>query len=103
MDPGDGPSTRVDALMDGLVAGLERLTAIPPTPPIAFPGFPPELVREARDLLVDLVRGAGVERVARREEEVRSLAGPQDLLVTHLESLRPFGSPLGTATGGSTA
>ncbi|MEU4178028.1 hypothetical protein [Streptomyces sp. NPDC026589] len=100
MDPGDGPSTRVDALMDGLVAGLGRLTAIPP---IAFPGFPPEPVREARDLLVDLVRGAGVERVARREEEFRSLAGPQDLLVTHLESLRPFGSPLGAATGGSTA
>lgn len=103
MDPGDGPSTRADALMDGLVAGLERLTAIPPIPPIAFPGFSPGPVREAHDPLVDPVRGAGVERVARREEKFRSLAGAQDLLVTHLESLRPFGSPLGTPTGGSTA
>ncbi|NEE21819.1 dipeptidase, partial [Streptomyces sp. SID7499] len=62
MDLGDDLSTRVDALMDGLVADLERLTAIPS---IAFPGFPPEPVREAHDLLVGLLRGAGVERVER--------------------------------------
>ncbi|MFJ9885589.1 hypothetical protein ACIQRW_06985 [Streptomyces sp. NPDC091287] len=69
MDPGDDLSTRVDALMDGLVDDLERLTAIPS---IAFPGFPPGPVREAHDLLV-----------------------------THLESLRPFGIPL-TVTPGDT-
>ncbi|MEU2573816.1 hypothetical protein ACIP3B_22930 [Streptomyces anulatus] len=70
MDLGDDLSTRVDALMDGLVADLELLTAIPS---VALPGFPPEPVREAHDLLV-----------------------------THLESSRPFGIPLGTATGRST-
>lgn len=59
MELGDGLSTRVDALMDGLVADLERLTAIES---IAFPGFPPEPVREAHGLLVELLRGAGVER-----------------------------------------
>lgn len=62
MDLGDDLSTRVDALMDGLVADLKRLTAIPS---VAFPGFPPEPVREAHDLLVDLLRGAGVEQVER--------------------------------------
>ncbi|MEU5289367.1 hypothetical protein AB0G97_36020 [Streptomyces sp. NPDC020755] len=71
MDPGDDLNTRVDALMDGLVADLERLKAIPS---IAFPGLPPDPVREAHDLLV-----------------------------THPESSRPFGIPLGTATGRSTA
>ncbi|MFD4238365.1 hypothetical protein [Streptomyces sp. NPDC058542] len=88
MDPGEDLSTRVDVLMDGLVADLERLTAIPP---IAFPGFPPEPVREAHDLLVDLLRGAGVERVERL-----------DLLVTRLESPRPFRIPL-TVTPGDQA
>ncbi|MFI7258630.1 M20/M25/M40 family metallo-hydrolase, partial [Streptomyces anulatus] len=62
MDLGDDLSARVDALMDGLVADLERLTSIPS---VAFPGFPPEPVREAHDLLVDLLRGAGVEQVER--------------------------------------
>ncbi|MCX4680372.1 M20/M25/M40 family metallo-hydrolase [Streptomyces sp. NBC_01433] len=55
-------SSRVDALMDGLVADLERLTAIPS---IAFPGFPPEPVRQAHDLLVDLLHGAGVKHIDR--------------------------------------
>ncbi|MFG2595401.1 M20/M25/M40 family metallo-hydrolase [Streptomyces sp. NPDC048462] len=54
--------SRVDALMDGLTADLERLTAIPS---VAFPGFPAEPVRQAHDLLVDLLRGAGVERIER--------------------------------------
>ncbi|WP_217230992.1 peptidase dimerization domain-containing protein [Streptomyces anulatus] len=146
MDLGDDPSTRADALMDGLVADPERLTAIPS---VAFPGSPPEPVREAHDLLLE------------GQEEVRSLAGLQegmpligsgglgerlwsgpaitvigidapsvdhaasavvpyaraepnlrfhpeqdprearDLLVTHPESLRPFGIPL-TYTPGDT-
>ncbi|MFF3258000.1 M20/M25/M40 family metallo-hydrolase [Streptomyces sp. NPDC002932] len=54
--------SRVDTLMDGLTADLERLTAIPS---VAFPGFPAEPVRQAHDLLVDLLRGAGVERIER--------------------------------------
>ncbi|MFH9136854.1 hypothetical protein [Streptomyces sp. NPDC017524] len=99
MDPGDRLSKGGDALTDGLVADLERLTAIPS---IAFPGFPPAPVREAHDLPAGPVRGAGVERAERWEEEFRSLAGARGLLVTHLESPRPFGVPLGTATGGST-
>ncbi|MGH4027541.1 M20/M25/M40 family metallo-hydrolase [Actinomycetota bacterium Odt1-20B] len=52
----------VDGLMDGLRADLERLAAIPS---IAFPGFPPEPVHEAHDLLVGLLRDVGVERVDR--------------------------------------
>ncbi|MFJ4897926.1 M20/M25/M40 family metallo-hydrolase [Streptomyces sp. NPDC088727] len=54
--------SRVDTLMDGLTADLKRLTAIPS---VAFPGFPAEPVRQAHDLLVDLLRGAGVERIER--------------------------------------
>ncbi|MFE4702744.1 M20/M25/M40 family metallo-hydrolase [Streptomyces sp. NPDC056738] len=53
-------AAKVDALMDGLRADLERLAAIPS---VAFPGFPPEPVREAHDLLVGLLRDTGVERV----------------------------------------
>ncbi|MFB6674765.1 M20/M25/M40 family metallo-hydrolase [Streptomyces sp. NPDC056390] len=52
----------VDGLMDGLRADLERLAAIPS---IAFPGFPAEPVREAHDLLVGLLKDAGVECVER--------------------------------------
>ncbi|NED91677.1 M20/M25/M40 family metallo-hydrolase [Streptomyces sp. SID11233] len=54
--------SRVDTLMDGLTADLERLTAIPA---VAFSGFPAEPVRQAHDLLVDLPHGAGVERIER--------------------------------------
>ena len=49
--------TTVDALMDGVCADLKRLAAIPS---IAFPGFSPEPVLQARDLLVALLRDAGV-------------------------------------------
>ncbi|MFJ4712402.1 M20/M25/M40 family metallo-hydrolase [Streptomyces sp. NPDC088785] len=58
-DPQD-PRATADRLMDGLRADLERLAAIPS---IAFPGFPPEPVREAHDLLVGLLRDAGVDRI----------------------------------------
>ncbi|WP_369373879.1 M20/M25/M40 family metallo-hydrolase [Streptomyces sp. cg36] len=54
--------SRVDGLMDGLRADLERLAAIPS---IAFPGFPPEPVEQAHDLVVELLRGAGVPHVER--------------------------------------
>ena len=47
----------VDALMPDLVRDLVRLAAIPS---IAFEGFPPEPVHEAHDLVVELLRGAGV-------------------------------------------
>lgn len=49
--------TTVDALMDGVCADLKRLAAVPS---IAFPGFSPEPVLQARDLLVALLRDAGV-------------------------------------------
>ncbi|MFC7303844.1 M20/M25/M40 family metallo-hydrolase [Streptomyces monticola] len=50
----------VDALMDGLRADLERLAAIPS---ISFPGYPKEPVQQAHDLLVRLLREAGVEHI----------------------------------------
>ncbi|MEV7419787.1 M20/M25/M40 family metallo-hydrolase [Streptomyces sp. NPDC089919] len=53
---------RVDGLMAGLRADLERLAAIPS---VAFPGFPSEPVEEAHDLLVGLLRDAGVPRIER--------------------------------------
>ncbi|MGW6705448.1 M20/M25/M40 family metallo-hydrolase [Streptomyces sp. NPDC054956] len=61
----DGSQTleeQVDALMDGLRADLERLAAIPS---ISFPGYPPEPVLEAHDLLVSLLREAGVPSIER--------------------------------------
>lgn len=57
-------AAKVDALMDGLRGDLVRLTAIPS---VAFPGFPREPVIEAHDLLVGLLRGAGVEHIERIE------------------------------------
>lgn len=55
-------TAKVDGLMDGLKADLERLAAIPS---VAFPGYPAEPVQEAHDLLVGLLRQAGVEKVER--------------------------------------
>ncbi|MGW1378433.1 M20/M25/M40 family metallo-hydrolase [Streptomyces sp. NPDC002446] len=59
--PGGGPAASLeataDALMDGVCADLKRLAAIPS---IAFPGFSPEPVLQARDLVVALLREAGV-------------------------------------------
>lgn len=52
----------VDALMDGLRADLVRLASIPS---IAFPGYPPEPVEQAHDLVAGLLRDAGVPRVER--------------------------------------
>ncbi|MGW7072681.1 M20/M25/M40 family metallo-hydrolase [Streptomyces sp. NPDC054855] len=50
----------VDGLMDTLRADLVRLASIPS---IAFPGFPSAPVREAHDLVVELLRDAGVPHV----------------------------------------
>ncbi|KUL35369.1 peptidase M20 [Streptomyces sp. NRRL F-4489] len=50
----------VDALLDELCDDLRRLAAIPS---IAFPGYPPEPVHEARDLVTELLRGAGATGV----------------------------------------
>ncbi|MFE6837291.1 M20/M25/M40 family metallo-hydrolase [Streptomyces sp. NPDC057705] len=64
MEP-DSPSSlesRADALMEGLQADLERLASIPS---VAFPGYPPEPVQEAYDLIVSLLREAGVPTVER--------------------------------------
>lgn len=60
MEPAGELRDTVDRLMDGLRSDLERLAAIPS---VAFPGHPPEPVREAHDLLVGLLRDAGVEHV----------------------------------------
>ncbi|WP_233273333.1 hypothetical protein [Streptomyces broussonetiae] len=53
---------RVDALMEGLQADLVRLARIPS---VAFPGYPAKPVHAAHDLLVELLRGVGVERIER--------------------------------------
>ncbi|MFJ6792870.1 M20/M25/M40 family metallo-hydrolase [Streptomyces sp. NPDC091268] len=58
----DSLGARADALMDGLRADLERLAAIPS---VAFPGYPPEPVQEAHDLIVSLLRDAGVPVIER--------------------------------------
>jgi acetylornithine deacetylase/succinyl-diaminopimelate desuccinylase-like protein len=55
-------TSTVDGLMDGLTADLVRLAAIPS---IAFPGYPGSEVLRAHDLLVELLREAGVEHVER--------------------------------------
>jgi hypothetical protein len=47
----------VEELLPRLVEDLVRLAAIPS---IAAEGFPPERVHEAHDLVVELLRGAGV-------------------------------------------
>ncbi|MFD7297026.1 M20/M25/M40 family metallo-hydrolase [Streptomyces sp. NPDC059897] len=60
IDPSGDPRAAVDRLMDGLRSDLERLAAIPS---VAFPGYPQEPVHEAHELLVGLLRDAGVERV----------------------------------------
>ncbi|WP_424217420.1 M20/M25/M40 family metallo-hydrolase (plasmid) [Streptomyces sp. BI20] len=49
-------------MLPELLTDLERLVAIPS---IAFPGHPPEPVLAAHDLVVELLRGAGVENVRR--------------------------------------
>lgn len=56
------PATRIDELMEGLRADLVRLAAIPS---IAFPGYPDGPVQEAHDVVVELLREAGVPRIER--------------------------------------
>ncbi len=51
---------KVSALMPEVVSDLGRLVRIPS---IAFPDFPPEPLQEAHDLVVELLRGAGVEEL----------------------------------------
>ncbi|MFD3760099.1 hypothetical protein [Streptomyces sp. NPDC058622] len=58
-DGRDGLAGRADALTAGLRADPERLAAIPS---VAFPGYPAEPVQEAYDLVVSLLREAGVPR-----------------------------------------
>ncbi|MFJ9377509.1 hypothetical protein [Streptomyces sp. NPDC101455] len=103
-------AAKADALMDGLRDDLVRLAAIPS---VAFPGFPAEPVREAHDLLVGLLRGAGVDHAAsavvpyaRAKLNLRfhPLQDPHEVrarLVDHLNSLTPFGVSL-TVTPGDT-
>ena len=51
-------TAKVDGLMDALAADLERLAEIPS---VSFPGYPQEEVLRAHDLLVELLRAAGVQ------------------------------------------
>ncbi|WP_327355943.1 M20/M25/M40 family metallo-hydrolase [Streptomyces sp. NBC_01304] len=53
---------KVDGLMDGLKADLEKVARIPS---IAFPGFPKEPVEECHDLVVQLLQDAGVQNIER--------------------------------------
>lgn len=55
-------ATTVDGLMDRLTADLVRLAEIPS---IAFPGHPAAEVTRAHDLLVELLKDAGVEHIER--------------------------------------
>lgn len=50
----------VDGLLPALTEDLVRLAEIPS---VSFPGFPREQVLRAHDLLVELLRGAGVEEI----------------------------------------
>jgi acetylornithine deacetylase/succinyl-diaminopimelate desuccinylase-like protein len=52
----------VSRLMPQLKADLARLVKIPS---VAFPGFPPEPVLEAHDVVVELLRGVGVKKIER--------------------------------------
>ncbi|GAA1980990.1 M20/M25/M40 family metallo-hydrolase [Catenulispora subtropica] len=51
-------TARVDTLMPQVADDLKRLAAIPS---IAFPGYPKEKIAECHDLLVGLLRDAGVQ------------------------------------------
>jgi acetylornithine deacetylase/succinyl-diaminopimelate desuccinylase-like protein len=51
-------TAKVDALMPGVAEDLKRLAAIPS---ISFPGYPMEKVAECHDLLVAMLREAGVQ------------------------------------------
>ncbi|MFD7164611.1 hypothetical protein [Streptomyces violascens] len=100
MDADQDLRSTVDALMDGLRADLERLARIPS---IAFPGFPPEPVRQVHDLVVGLLRGALVPYVrAKLNLRVHRQQDPgeaQGALVAHVEALRPLGIPLTVTPG----
>lgn len=71
----------VDGLMDGLREDLTRLAEIPS---ISFPGYPPEPVRAAHDLLVRLLREAGVEHI-----EELALPGTAPILYAHIPPPTP--------------
>jgi acetylornithine deacetylase/succinyl-diaminopimelate desuccinylase-like protein len=60
LSDGSDVSTKVETLLPDLISDLKRLTAIPS---IAFPGYPPEMVVEAHDFVVELLRDIGVERI----------------------------------------
>lgn len=91
-DNGDAPvvdaarsaaADEVAALMPALRTDLERLVRIPS---IAFPGFPPEPLAQAHDLVVDLLRDAGVE-------QLETLSLPETAPVITGEIPGPEGAP----------
>ncbi len=73
----------VAGLMPGLRADLERLVRLPS---IAFPGFDPEPLHAAHDLVAELLRGAGVP-------EVKTLSLPDTAPCVVGEIPAPPGAP----------
>jgi acetylornithine deacetylase/succinyl-diaminopimelate desuccinylase-like protein len=53
-------AAKIDALMPGLTEDLVRLAEIPS---VSFPGYPREQVLRAHDVLVELLRAAGVQEI----------------------------------------
>ena len=60
LGPSDTASEIVHGLMPSLKSDLDHLVRIPS---IAFPGYDPGPVQAAHDLIVELLRGAGVEQL----------------------------------------
>lgn len=91
-DPGDRElAATVDGLMDGLIADLRTLAAIPS---IAFPGYPEAPVREAFDTLEALLRDAGLgdgDRVPGSTLGALTLPGTAPVLTAHVPP--PAGDP----------
>ncbi|HEX4787279.1 MAG TPA: M20/M25/M40 family metallo-hydrolase [Actinospica sp.] len=60
MAPHPELAAKIDSLLPGLTEDLVRLAEIPS---VSFPGFPREEMLRAHDLLVELLRGAGVQEI----------------------------------------
>lgn len=82
-EPSGAAPEIVRGLMPSLRADLEALVRIPS---IAFPGFPGEPLAQAHDLIVELLRGVGVEHV-----DTLSLPDTAPVIVGEIPA--PHGAP----------